>query len=636
MSTQLWTRMTHWMPIVLTTVALALVVGGCPVPDAIDGGAGTVDGVDQTGQDGQDGSIGPQGPEGPPGTPGQQGPTGVQGSTGLPGAQGSTGPTGTQGEPGVAGVQGEPGTMGAQGAQGISCWDLNGNGVGDPGEDFNGDGSYNTLDCQNLPGPQGMSCWDLNMNGVGDPEEDVNGDGNYDALDCQNLPGPQGLPCWDLNGDGVGTHDEDINGDGNFDAYDCQGEMGPVGPVGPQGEQGPPGPQGVEGPQGIQGEQGPPGPEGPDGPEGEEGPPGIHCWDQNMNGIDDPEEDMNGDGIIDSYDCIGDGVVEGMFWQLGGNNVVSTQAFGTLGEAAIEVIVDNKRALRIEPSAGTPNLIGGFGGNLRDGEASGVTVAGGGAMSDFFGNSGAHLVSADFATIGGGLANSVGGIAATVPGGMNNVAEGEFSFAAGHGAQALHPGSFVWADSTDDEVVSMADNEFRVRCGGGAAFEMGSVRRVELRSASSRFIYTSTNAFLSSGGTWTNASDRNLKDNFEPVDGRAVLDSLVNMPVFTWNYLEEDVEIRHMGPMAQDFYAVFGLGYGETSIATIDAEGVALAAVKGLYEIAQEQAGEIAAQQATISNLQTQVSDLEQRVVRLERLLSQPTVQPDNKPQQQK
>jgi len=39
-----------------------------------------------------------------------------------------------------------------------------------------------------------LSCWDLNGNGIGDPQEDVNGDGLWDAMDCQGPPGPQGEP----------------------------------------------------------------------------------------------------------------------------------------------------------------------------------------------------------------------------------------------------------------------------------------------------------------------------------------------------------------------------------------------------------------------------------------------------------
>ena len=37
-----------------------------------------------------------------------------------------------------------------------------------------------------------------------------------------------------------------------------------------------------------------------------------------------------------------------------------------------------------------------------------------------------------------------------------------------------------------------------------------------------------------------------------------------------------------MGPMAQDFHRAFGLGDRDTEIVTIDADGVALAAIQGL------------------------------------------------------
>jgi dTDP-4-amino-4,6-dideoxygalactose transaminase len=39
-----------------------------------------------------------------------------------------------------------------------------------------------------------------------------------------------------------------------------------------------------------------------------------------------------------------------------------------------------------------------------------------------------------------------------------------------------------------------------------------------------------------------------------------------------------------MGVMAQDFYAAFGIGEDERHITTIDADGVAFAAIQGLNE----------------------------------------------------
>jgi hypothetical protein len=61
-------------------------------------------------------------------------------------------------------------------------------------------------------------------------------------------------------------------------------------------------------------------------------------------------------------------------------------------------------------------------------------------------------------------------------------------------------------------------------------------------------------------GTFVSASDRNAKENFEEVDPRAVLEKVAFMPIQTWNYRTDDNKTRHIGPMAQDFYAVFGVG----------------------------------------------------------------------------
>ncbi len=48
-----------------------------------------------------------------------------------------------------------------------------------------------------------------------------------------------------------------------------------------------------------------------------------------------------------------------------------------------------------------------------------------------------------------------------------------------------------------------------------------------------------------------------------------------------------------MGPTAQDFYAAFGLGIDDKHIVTVDGNGVALAAIQGLYELVKDQQAEI-------------------------------------------
>jgi hypothetical protein len=79
-----------------------------------------------------------------------------------------------------------------------------------------------------------------------------------------------------------------------------------------------------------------------------------------------------------------------------------------------------------------------------------------------------------YATVGGGWSNTASGYAAAVPGGRNNTAQGMYSFAAGYRAKANHQGTFVWADSTDEDFASTANNQFAVRATGGVSFNIGT------------------------------------------------------------------------------------------------------------------------------------------------------------------
>ena len=83
-----------------------------------------------------------------------------------------------------------------------------------------------------------------------------------------------------------------------------------------------------------------------------------------------------------------------------------------------------------------------------------------------------------------------------------------------------------------------------------------------------------------SGGTITCTSDRNQKENILEVDELNILEKVIDLPTYSWNYKTN--ETPHLGPMAQDFYTAFKLGEEETSIATVDADGIALTAIKGL------------------------------------------------------
>jgi hypothetical protein len=82
-------------------------------------------------------------------------------------------------------------------------------------------------------------------------------------------------------------------------------------------------------------------------------------------------------------------------------------------------------------------------------------------------------------------------------------------------------------------------------------------------------------------GTLAQGSDRAHKTNVTPIDAESVLDKISALPISQWSYTSEQ-DVNHMGPMAQDFYASFGLGADAQHITTIDEGGVALAAIQAL------------------------------------------------------
>jgi hypothetical protein len=135
-----------------------------------------------------------------------------------------------------------------------------------------------------------------------------------------------------------------------------------------------------------------------------------------------------------------------------------------------------------------------------------------------------------------------------------------------------HSGSFVWSDASSTTLVSSAaNNSVTMRAAGG------------YRLFSNSSVTTGVN-LAAGGGSWTSLSDRNAKENLIAVDTREVLHRVTTLPLSTWNYRAQPSSIRHIGPMAQDFKAAFGVGESDTGITTIDADGVALAAIQGLNE----------------------------------------------------
>lgn len=131
-------------------------------------------------------------------------------------------------------------------------------------------------------------------------------------------------------------------------------------------------------------------------------------------------------------------------------------------------------------------------------------------------------------------------------------------------------GRFIIArqDGAAEAMFVSADGTFQVG-GNGSAAQGGML--------------LDTTGNLTIGGTLTQSSDKNAKMAITAVNETEILDKVVDLPITSWTYkTEAETGVRHIGPMAQDFYAAFGTGANETGISSIDTSGVALAAIQAL------------------------------------------------------
>ncbi|MFV1980172.1 MAG: tail fiber domain-containing protein [Rhodothermia bacterium] len=252
---------------------------------------------------------------------------------------------------------------------------------------------------------------------------------------------------------------------------------------------------------------------------------------------------------------------------------------------------------RSNAAIGASSTIGGGVNNRTDGSAA--TVSGGNmnradATNSAIGGGTNNNTSGDYATIGGGLNNVASGRNSTVSGGTQNNASGEFaaipgglfnkavgigSFAAGLSSEAIHKGSFVWQDSTGrfgGVLATTADNQFHARASGGFFFYTGAAPDLTVGTE-----------LPAGSGTWGTLSSKSSKTAFEGIDTQSYLDRVAALELTEWSYKTEQ-GVSHIGPMAEDFYSAFGHGPSERSISTVDSDGVALAAIQGLYQLVRE------------------------------------------------
>jgi hypothetical protein len=207
--------------------------------------------------------------------------------------------------------------------------------------------------------------------------------------------------------------------------------------------------------------------------------------------------------------------------------------------------------------------------------------------------------------------------------------------------RAIVNGTNQWDVNNTEGDLRIGSDSYRLKIGvaqsGGGAGDVwirahGGTARVFLKAPGGTTLYSNEDqttgvSLAAGGGSWTTLSDRNAKDDFQPVNPLEVLEKVAALPLSTWRYKSQDASIRHIGPTAQDFKAAFGVGETDTGIATVDADGVALAAIQGLnrkVESARRQT------ESRLQELEAENHALRQRLERLERLLSQQKQNQDN------
>jgi hypothetical protein len=181
-------------------------------------------------------------------------------------------------------------------------------------------------------------------------------------------------------------------------------------------------------------------------------------------------------------------------------------------------------------------------------------------------------------------------------------------------SMAGHNGSFIYADkSTETYLETTAANQFMVRAAGGTIFYSSAD--------------LSTGVTLAPGaGAWSTLSDSTVKENIKDIDAYDFLKNLDEIEVYSWNYISQNDSIRHIGPMAQDFYAAFNIGNDSTTINSGDFDGINLLLIKGLNLKLNQMGGQgkkLTELEKELLALREKRESLEKKLYELEQLVNQ-------------
>ena len=253
-----------------------------------------------------------------------------------------------------------------------------------------------------------------------------------------------------------------------------------------------------------------------------------------------------------------------------------------------------------ENSAGPGATISG---GVRNTASGGSSTIGGGADNEAMGQ-GSVVVGGSGNRADGGTAQEGREGHAMVLGGQNNTANGSHSLAAGREATANKDGAFVWADGTERTVQAERENQMLFQAGGGVTIFSASDASAGVR-------------LPAGGGSWSSLSAASAKSNVQSVDPQGVLEGVESLDIGTWEY-DAETDATHMGPMAGEFHEAFGLGADADRIATVDADGVALATIQGMAERLEEKDDRIDDLEDTVDQQRQEIEEQADAIAELE------------------
>ena len=315
------------------------------------------------------------------------------------------------------------------------------------------------------------------------------------------------------------------------------------------------------------------------------------------------------------------------------------------------------------PTGFTPHIIGGSFANGVGRDADfGVTISGGGnegrpniGLGSFATIAGgAGNAAGAYGVVGGGLRNEATGNMSCVPGGRDNIAAGDHSFAAGMGAHANHHGSILFNCDFNTEFNSTGEQQFMIKAENGVgvnviggsgpfatldlrtprgthdtglrvvAFEdillqtwvRQDIRQAAALSISDNGLLVMDNnlgetgyAVLADNGVWSSSSDRRLKKDIEPLDG--LLERTLELRPVSFRWKKGGDNARDIGFIAQEVQRIFpSLVHRADKYLTVDYSGLSVAAIGAVQELAEENES----MRTEIAELRAMIAELSSRV----------------------